>query len=224
MSNHMFKGPFMQPAGAMYPYPAPPMPYPHHPSGFCASCCHPIAKCVCHRDCKKIQKELLCQPDTAVKPGTTDATGTLSQAGKTADQSQLKLFAMMDLTSPAGTAADSQATDSEATIVLNNVQRLRQLATQRAVAMGVQTAIIGGGCCVHLSIEYMPLSPLADMVSFSGAMVIDSDATVMLWGKYFNGDGYHVKECVISTNPGAHLWVASINSVTRVRWCEIISC
>lgn len=227
MPNHTFTAPFMQPAGTMHPYPAPHMPHhhhhqQHHANGFCTSCCHPIAKCVCHRDCRKIEKELLAQPKTVTKPsGAT--SGTTGAYGLTTEAAYYKISAMMDLASP----IETQETDeksAESGPLMSNVKRLRQLVTRKQALVGMESTVIGGGCCAHLSIEYMPVTPLTDMPAFSGVMVIDSESTVMLWGKYFIGDGYHIKECVISTNPGAHLWVVSINSVTRARWCEIISC
>jgi hypothetical protein len=38
------------------------------------------------------------------------------------------------------------------------------------------------------------------------------------------GAGYRVRECVITTNPGARLLAAALNAAARVRWCEIFSC
>lgn len=227
MSNHAYTTPIMQPFGVMQAHPAPHMPHHHHhqhANGFCTSCCHPAAKCACHRSCRKIEKELLVQPKAAAKE--TDASDTETGAGVHGAATKLddyKIMAMMDLTIPVGTReTDKKRTDSAP--LVSNVQRLQKMVTRKQVASGVQSTVIGGGCCVHLSIEYMPLNPLVDLPAFSGAMVMDSESTIMLWGKYFSGDGYHIKECVISTNPGAHLWVLSINSVTRVRWCEIVSC
>lgn len=221
MSNHAHNAPFMQPTGPMYPHAAPHMP--HHAHGFCRTCCHPVAQCACHRQCRKIEKELLVQPQAATKPvGTINAT-TGAGANLTEEAAHLRINAMMDLTNPEE-AAESDEKADETRMLAGNIQRLRLAVSRKRVAVGLNAAVIGGGCCVHISLEYMPLTPLVDMPAFSCAMVIDSQSTVMLWGKYFVGDGYHVKECVISTNPGAYLWVSSINSVTRARWCEIISC
>jgi hypothetical protein len=230
MSNHTFTAPFMQPVGNMHAYPGPHMPHHQHhqhqhANHFCNSCRHPVSKCACHRSCRKIEKELLVRPKAT--SDATDATTGSALHGATTEAVHYKISAMMDLTSPAETPETKTKTktkSAESAPLISSVQRLQQLVTRKQVAAGMESTVIGGGCCVHLSIEYMPLNPLVDLTAFSGAMVIDSESTVMLWGKYFNGDGYHIKECVISTNPGAHLWVVSINSVTRVRWCEIVSC
>jgi hypothetical protein len=228
MSNYIPMAPFMPPPGPMQPYPGPPGPHHHHHGhGFCKSCCHPVSQCMCHRDCRKIEKELLVQPKTAQEiPGTTDATGVTTGYGAQAmarEEADFRIKAMMDMSSPMETA-DAEEKAADARLTLSNIQRLRQLVARQAVAVGMGSTVIGGGCCVHLSVEYMPLTPLIDMPAFSAAMVLDSKSTLMLWGKYFVDDGYHIKECIISTNPGSYLWVASANSVTRVRWCEIVSC
>lgn len=208
-----------------HPY-LPPHPQHHHGHGFCNTCSHPIAQCVCHRDCRKIEKELLVQPTAAAGVTTNDAsvaTSNLNRFNVAPEVAQQKVTALMDLIAPLDTGADEKKS-SDALLSTTNIQQLRSLVTKRAVAYGVQSAIIGGGCCVHLSIEYMPLSPLSKLPALSGALVMDSNSTMLAWGKFFDEDGYHVKECIISTNPGAYLWVVSLNSVTRVRWCEIISC
>lgn len=222
MNPKYFTAGSMQP---MHPY-LPPHPHHHHGHGFCSSCCHPVAQCVCHRDCRKIEKELLVQPTAAAGVGTGDVgvtTGRLETASMTTEVEHQKVTALMDLISPAEISSDKKKS-SDALLSTRNIQQLRKLVAERAVAYGIQSEIIGGGCCVHLSIEYMPLSPLVKLPALSGALVIDSNSTMLAWGKFFTEDGYHVKECIISTNPGAYLWVVSINSVTRVRWCEIISC
>ena len=88
-----------------------------------------------------------------------------------------------------------------------------------------KTAIIGGGCCVQLSVEFMPAqpSPAAGTQCEVIVEVMDSEHCRMLWGKTFT-EGYHVKECIITTYPGAQLVVAVSNAIARVRWCEIFSC
>jgi len=196
----------------------------HHGHGFCASCCHPVAQCVCRRDCRKIEKELLVQPGkVAGTPGTNTGTVAGTHYQVLGEAAESKLSAMMTLTSPVEIQPAAEKTD-EPVVMKSQIQKLSAMVARKQVAYNLLGTIIGGGCCVHLSIEYMPMTPLIDMPAFSGVLVMDSDSTVMAWGKYFVGDGYHVKEGIVSTNPGAHLWVASINSVTRVRWCEIVSC
>jgi len=91
-------------------------------------------------------------------------------------------------------------------------------------AAGTGKAIIGGGCCVQLSVEYMPATvSLQPQVCSVVIEVQDSEGTLMAWSKQF-ADGYHVKECVITTYPGAKLILLVKNAIARVRWCEIFSC
>jgi hypothetical protein len=86
-------------------------------------------------------------------------------------------------------------------------------------------AIIGGGCCVHLSVEYMP-DPSAGAQASDGrevrVRVVDSDNAMLTWTKKFT-DGYHVKENIITTKPGATLTLTVADAIARVRWCEIYS-
>jgi hypothetical protein len=89
--------------------------------------------------------------------------------------------------------------------------------------LGYATAFIGGGCCVHLSIEYSPSSP--STASAVAVLVQGSDDTSLAWLKVEQpGAGYQVKEGIIATNPGADLAVIVVNMTARVRWCEIFSC
>jgi len=85
-------------------------------------------------------------------------------------------------------------------------------------------AIIGGGCCVQLSVEYMPANvSLLDQVCMVAVEVADSEGSILAWSKKFK-EGYHVKECIITTYPGAKLLVLVDKAIARVRWCEIFSC
>jgi hypothetical protein len=228
MSNHTLTRPIssMKPINPVKPWPGQSPGYGPHAQqyhGFCPSCRHPIAQCVCHRDCRKIEKELLVQPTAVVGQETPGTTAGIAAKDLPTEAAKTKLFALMDLISPAEVASgDEKAADTDTS--LYSINKLRQAVIRQAVPYGIQSTVIGGGCCVHLSIEYMPLSPLLSTPSLSGALVMDSEVNMLAWGKFFTDDGYHVKECIISTNPGAYLWVVSINSVTRVRWCEIISC
>ena len=105
---------------------------------------------------------------------------------------------------------------------------LMQSATQDAPAAdtaGVQGAFIGGGCCVHLSIEYMPDNTLAPAAGAVAVIVADSDKTVMMWAKLVAAtDGYQIHEDIITTHPGAKLTAVVLNVTARVRWCETFSC
>ncbi len=197
----------------------------HVPSyhGFCTHCCHPVSKCCCgHTECQKIPKELLVEPGT--KPLSMES------------QSHLKGLYMMTSSFPGATDVLRQAAATsldEASLKKameaeraggepEHVTRLMAITTRTAAA-GLGSAVIGGGCCVHLSIEYRPAKPLQELNSLVFAGTADSDGTYLIWGKVFKG-GYHIKECIISTNPGARLALIVVNAIARVRWCEIISC
>jgi hypothetical protein len=94
---------------------------------------------------------------------------------------------------------------------------------------GQADAVIGGGCCVELAVEYMPvpartLRPTAeDVARHVTVSVVDSEGTRLSWRKDFS-EGYHVKESIIVTYPGATLHVSVSNAIARVRWCEVFSC
>jgi hypothetical protein len=84
-------------------------------------------------------------------------------------------------------------------------------------------AFIGGGCCVSLSVEYAPQTPTAGFGVEIG--VVDSDGTTMVWIRTEQaGAGYKIKEGIITTKPGAQLYVVAGNCTARVRWCEVFSC
>ena len=92
-------------------------------------------------------------------------------------------------------------------------------------ARGAKTAFIGGGCCVHLSVEYMPANAALTPNSLVVVLVVDSEKTIMGWAQAAgSGSVYQVRESIITTKPGAHLAVAVWNMTARVRWCEVFSC
>ena len=77
---------------------------------------------------------------------------------------------------------------------------------------------------MQLSVEYMPVNlSLQDQVCRVAVEVQDSAGSLLAWSKQFK-EGYHVKECIITTYPGAKLLVIASNAIARVRWCEIFSC
>jgi hypothetical protein len=172
-------------------------PHAHHhvPPGHCRSCGHPSAQCCCGcRTCRKEAKELLVQ--------STAATGDFATA---TTLNATHLFSMVG-----AAEADSLKAD---------------FATAAAQRQGVATgtAFIGGGCCVHLSVEYTPVSPTA--ASLIGILVLDSEGTLLVWARAEKaGTHYQIKEGIITTKPGAHITVIAINMVARVRWCEVFSC
>jgi hypothetical protein len=169
--------------------------HPHpEPHGFCHSCCHPRSHCMCHRrECRKEAKELVVNSDTAT---TTDTTGAATGA--------LNL-----LKAKAESLATNLGTLEGATI------------NRKGVVAG--TAFIGGGCCVHLSVEYIANDPTKG--SAVEILVEDSEGTFLGWGRLEPaGTPYRIKEGIVTTKPGAKLIVAVINATARVRWCEVFSC
>jgi hypothetical protein len=90
-------------------------------------------------------------------------------------------------------------------------------------ALASAKAFIGGGCCVHISIEYAPATPTATAVV--AVMVVDTEGTSLLWEKIAQpGTHYQVKENVVTTKPGATVTLFAANATARIRWCEVFSC
>lgn len=121
--------------------------------------------------------------------------------------------------------------DTTGKTVLGGLQELNTNlnTTETAVATGSGKAIIGGGCCVQISVEYMPAVAVVTVDSPTDQKcavtveVTDSEGCSLAWNKVFQ-EGYHVKESIITTYPGAQLGVRVVNAIARVRWCEIFSC
>lgn len=173
--------------------------HPHHDAhGFCHSCCHPRSHCMCgHRQCRKEAKELVVRADaeSTDKPQAIDATPALSL-----------IRARLDIRPEAAAAAAAAAPVPE---------------VLAGYSMG--TAFIGGGCCVHLSIEYMADNPKKPAVV--AVEIGDSEGTMMMWARTEPaGTPYQIKEGIMTTKPGAKLLVVVNNATARVRWCEIFSC
>jgi hypothetical protein len=96
-------------------------------------------------------------------------------------------------------------------------------AAGAAPAAGLVTAFIGGGCCVHISLEYAPIT--ATVQSIVAVLVRDTEGTLMMWEKINPpGTHYQVKENVVTTKPGATILLFAVNATVRARWCEVFSC
>jgi hypothetical protein len=193
-------------AGAMYPGTH------HHGqmgSGFCHSCCHPKSKCVCGcRECRKEAKELLVKSDIS--------RADLQKTPGFTTVAQMHRVAPIVMTLASGTDDTSFQPGAA-------VDRPVAAAAAAAAQSGLGTAFIGGGCCVHLSAEYTPTTPTA--VSLIGVLVQDSEGTLLAWVRTEKaGVGYHIKECIVTTKPGATLVVLTVNMTARIRWCEVFSC
>jgi len=211
-SHPRYSGPMPMPymAGAMYPGTQP------HPgqmgSGFCHSCCHPRSKCVCGcRECLREAKELLVKSDiTRGDLPKTPGFAAVSRMAQVAPMVMNLAPTMEHESYQAASAADRQLSPGLA-------------AAAGAVQLGLGTAFIGGGCCVYLSAEYTPTTPTAPMLV--AVLVQDSEGTLLAWVRTEKaGVGYQIKECIVTTKPGATLVVLAVNATARIRWCEVFSC
>jgi hypothetical protein len=198
---------------AAYPFPGAgaPMASPghhHHGGGmrgFCSACCHPRSQCCCGRQCRKEPKELLVLSAEELRNTKYPAIVARAMA--------LKPLSEISAEDERGREAGLSASYSSVT----------PLAGVGNLKGGAGKAFIGGGCCVHLSVEYAPSTPTAS--PFVRIIVDDSEGTILAWGKQDPpGMGYQVKEGIITTKPGADLTVLATNATVRVRWCEIFSC
>lgn len=227
--NHMTKNPMAGMPHHHWGAGHPPMgqahPHPPHPHGFCISCCHPAAKCLCHRQCLKESKELLVKAQPLPKLDTSHhhALNTISAMMK-----PLRMTTATAEQPDARSKTDDAAHVDDAISIFTNLAAATRTGK---ILFGQGSAVIGGGCCVHLSVEYMPTQTALDLVpggatGIPGVIliyVLDSKGTVLAWGKVFK-DSYTVKQDIITTNPGAQLLVYAVNAIVRVRWCEIFSC
>ena len=214
-------GPFQTAAGQQQPF----MPYaahwehrPHY-HGFCPYCCHPVeACCCCKPHCRREPKELL------VQPGAQAEGAAISNVmGEAIKQQVTQTLRMMRMSSVGGqtSAAETTAKPMEGKAPAPGEVTVE---SPEVAGVGIGKTFIGGGCCVHLSIEYMPDNPLSAASGAVVVMVIDSDATVLEWGKTVGAQsGYQIKENIITTYPGALLAVEVQNVIARVRWCEVFS-
>jgi len=200
-------------SGASVPHPGhvfPPSAYGF--AGFCASCSHPRTKCCCRsRECRKEAKELLVQSETAL-----DSTNEKNAA----------ILSQMKMMTPMFSRVDADPTDESSAKVAKATANLGLAgALERAGTAGMGKAFIGGGCCVHLSIEYTPTNPASTLPAMVFVVLQDSENTFLAWAKQAAAhDGYQIKEGIMATKPGAHLTVLVLNMTARVRWCEIFSC
>ncbi len=180
----------------------------------CPDCGRPSHACCCgSRHCRKEAKELLVEGKVAGRK--------LVGADLATAKHVLTTVHLMQGTAQAGGQTGAKETGAETS---GRVVESVSLIDSAAASAGVAVGFIGGGCCVHLSIEYMPDKPLAPATGAVAVLVADTDKTVMLWGKIVDAnDGYRIQEDIITTHPGAKLTVVVINVTARVRWCEVFS-
>jgi hypothetical protein len=172
--------------------------------------------CVPHRDCRKESKELLVRPEPARRDvaSLTEVRHHMAMASMAESENDSKTAerVVMKEVNPMITTLDAEIKKPSGKI-----------------QQGMGQAIIGGGCCVELAIEYMPTPPLVSLGTGGAALalvlvaVTDAEGAILMWSKLVS-PGYHVKEGIISTYPGALLHVQVLNAIARVRWCEIFSC
>jgi hypothetical protein len=174
--------------------------------------------CVPHRDCRKESKELLVRATEARIQSATlnELRGHLSMASAAPPPDDDK------------TKGREQPLVTEVNPLIVALDKEAEKPTGRLLR-GRGEAVIGGGCCVELAIEYMPTIPTlstgtsSENPSFVKVAVADSEGAILGWSKLV-GPGYHVKEGIITTYPGALLRLEVLNAIARVRWCEIFSC
>ncbi len=185
--------------------------HPHAGHGFCHSCCHPRTKCCCvRRDCRKEAKELLVESTVALGDKGAVATHNIEH------HIQIMTPVLATITEPLAEEAVEETGTPATTIG-------RLVGSRQKAKAGLGKAFIGGGCCVHLSIEYAPTKAAGPHAV--AVMVVDSDNTALIWVKLAQADdGYQIKEGIIATKPGAHVTMLVVNMTARLRWCEIFSC
>ena len=176
--------------------------------------------CVPHRDCRKESKELVVRPE----PARRDVASLTEIRHHVAMASMTK--------GPDETSKEPKAREASVYTEINPLITSLDAELQKPtgkIQQGKGQAIIGGGCCVQLSIEYMPTPPAMALGAAGGTFsfvlvaVTDSEGAILMWSKVV-APGYHVKEGIVTTYPGAVLYVHVINAFARVRWCEIFSC
>jgi len=174
--------------------------------------------CVPHRDCRKESKELLVRPE----PARRDV------ASLTEVRHHVAMASMAAAEPESDTKTAERVVMKEVNPMITTLDAEIKKASGK-IQQGKGQAIIGGGCCVELAIEYMPTPPLVSLGTGGGTLalvlvaVTDAEGAILMWSKLV-GPGYHVKEGIITTYPGALLHVQVINAIARVRWCEIFSC
>ena len=175
--------------------------------GFCAGCGHPRADCCCGcRECRKEAKELLVEPTT-------------SRANLKSDPNLAGAVGRMSMFTSFANAVESGG--AKAVGVDASPAPILTTPGLTAGKIGLGTAFIGGGCCVHLSVEYTPTGTADGVV---GVLVQDQDTELAWIKKVSAGLGYQIKEGVATTKPGAHLTALAVGATLRVRWCEVFSC
>ena len=156
-------------AGAHGPAGHPGMMHGHHPhhqhrhNGFCHSCCHPASQCICHRECRKEAKELLATPKVE---------------REIEDDRAIEILMAMETPEFVGIKTRSiEKEDEISELETDPLSAVAKLPGTKSLARGRAMAYIGGGCCVHLSVEYTFIGT----ESAVAVGVIDSEGTMLIW-------------------------------------------
>ena len=162
-------------------------------------------------------------PGHAYGPGVCKRCGCSSADCRCGCRQCRKEAKELTFTAKAG-ASDNAVTGFAAGRLASFAQAgLAGAAAGAAPPAGLATAFIGGGCCVHISLEYAPITATAQ--SLVAVLVRDTEGTLMMWEKINPpGTHYQVKENVVTTKPGATIVLFAVNATVRARWCEVFSC
>ena len=156
-------------------------------------------------------------------PGTCHSCGQPSGDCRCGCRQCRKEAKELLLTADAKAARGQNATVGSLVGASLNTNTTAAAAAGTAATPTAPTAFIGGGCCVHISVEWAPISPTAQ--SMVAIIVKDSEGTLLAWEKIDPaGTHYQVKENVVTTKPGATITLFAINATARARWCEVFSC
>lgn len=221
--------PGMNPYMVGMPWPGsyPGMGHPHQPyghyHGFCPSCCHPAPLCICGvPGCRKEAKELVVRPGDGL---TVEYLRGLQSKVLIAGWGWVDVVReWAELAGQVGAAEEEEAARADAFANLRKSMGAIRFPAAARVSLqrlvGIGDALLGGGCCVHLSIEYTATTD----ASAVAVAVVDAENTVLTWARGKLKVGYSIKEGIISSSPGASLLVVVVAALARVRWCEVFSC
>jgi hypothetical protein len=198
----------------------------------------------CHHYCHKESRELLVVPNTSVGVDSIDPAFLKSLAGMVGlngigagNSKTAAILGEIQKKAEHGSAITPESGNKDMAAMHTDLATIAELAARGAkdagvapvnskeIAKGVGSAIIGGCCCVHLSIEYLPSNILSELNCAVAVGTMDSAGTLCAWAQICGAQsGYEIREHIISTNPGARLVVVAVNAIARIRWCEHFAC
>ncbi len=162
-------------------------------------------------------------PDSAAVAANPAGSAAAAAANAARSSKELEFTGAAASVKADTTAARNANVDTSGLHVLGFSSLNMDASATAAAARTIPSAFIGGGCCVHISVEYAPIVPTAKSAVL--VAVADSEGTVLAWEKIEQpGAHYTVKENIITTNPGATVKLFAVNATARIRWCEVFSC